>query len=324
MKYIIVKEINDCINKDIDIHSITRTTTTVKAYSKSKYERHIHINTTNIVLRNVKKYNTILITKRSNKRGARIKYNTDEERHEARKASKNNSYAKRTKQLKKDTNKSITDTLKKTDIVQATKDFYGKHYSYNYLLTPQHFFTLDKWDSRRIHDSDMYNFAIQQDKYQKQYQYTLEDCIKKVNYILSKLKKDGKLIYDNYYYVIHKSHYTNTYHPHILLHITHTSIKNVHTFLHNKAIGYMKKYQKRATVKLYDIENMFGYLNEEYKRNNKEELNIVYSDCNIDRHANRMVTQSDLLEDLQHGITTYTHTQTLNKLKKYGIQRKTA
>jgi len=274
-------------------------------------------------LTNKVKHSVVKVEKINTRCGATKIYNTDEERHEARKASNNKSYANKVMQDKKDTNKSITDTLKKTDIVQATKDFYGKHYSYNYLLTPQHFFSLDKHDSTRIKDLDMYNFAIQQDKYQIQRTYTLDDCIKKVNYILSKLKKDSKYVYDNYYYVIHKSRVTNTYHPHILLHITDTSIKNVHTFLHNRAIGYMKKYQKRATVKIYDLEGMIGYLNEEYKRNGKEELNIVYSDCNIDRHANRMVTQRDLDEHLQHGLNTYTHPNTIEKLKKYGIQRKT-
>ncbi|MGJ1347387.1 hypothetical protein [Sphingobacterium siyangense] len=261
---------------------------------------------------------------RINPVGAKPRYDNDTERHEARKLSKKNCYAKTKKTYKRDTDKSLTDTLRKADIVQATKDFYSKHYRFNYLLTPQYFFSLDKYDSKRIIDAEMYSYVIQQDKYQRQHSYTKNDCIKKVNYILSRLKKNGKLIYDNYYYVIHKSHITNTYHPHILLNVIDESIKNVHTFLHNRAVGYMKKYQKKLTVKLYDIENMLGYLNEEYKRNNKEQLNIVYCDCNISRHSNRMVTQRDLDEDLQHGLNTYTHPQTLKKLNKYGVQYKTA
>lgn len=248
--------------------------------------------------------------------GGQTRYNNSEQRHEARLKSKRDCYYKKNEQYKKDTDKTLTDTLRKDKFVKAVKEFYSEHYQFNYLWTPQSSFQLDKHDGNRIKDKSMFEYARQQDKYQIKKDNTLDGCIRQTERYLDRLTKNGKPIYDNYYYCIHKSHYTNSYHAHILLNITDTSIVNPYTYLKNRTKA--SKYQKRAVKKVYNVKEMIGYLNEEYKRNNGDKLNVVYQDCNMDRNSLRVPNGLDLTVDLEYSLKTFVHPVTQILLKQYG------
>ncbi|MNH25609.1 hypothetical protein D3C79_856180 [compost metagenome] len=63
---------------------------------------------------------------------------------------------------------------------------------------------------------------------------------------------------------------------------------------------------------------MIGYLNEEYKRNNGDKLNVVYQDCNIARNSLRVPNGLDLTVDLEYSLKTFVHPVTQILLKQYG------
>ncbi|TDS14827.1 hypothetical protein [Sphingobacterium paludis] len=238
---------------------------------------------------------------------------TPEESQERIKQRRRDKYKQQVSQYKKDIDKSLS-IKSKNKLVEATKKFYSEHYQFNYFLSLQDGLTIDKRDRNIAKTSDGYHQLRNQDKYQIARAISLQSCIQRTEKYIQSLVKNGKPIYDNYYYVVHKSHYDNSYHAHIAINIIDTTIANVHTYLQNR--WHYSTRKKQMVKKVYDIKECIGYMNEEKKRLNAEE---VYAECNINKCSNRLVTQSDLVDDINYSLKTYTHPQTQNKLKRYGI-----
>lgn len=246
---------------------------------------------------------------------------SDEERQKRKRLSSNlsrmkNYNRKRDKDLK-DIDKTLS-TLTKEEMVKALKRFFSTHYQFNFFISLQSGFNLDKRDSKLSKNKEEYQFLRQQDKYQIATSITLKTCMKRTNEFLNLLRnKDGNLIYDNYVVGYHKGKYDNTFHSHIAINIVDKSVKNIHTFCYNRW-KYCKR-KKQMVKKVYNSKECIGYMLEEKKR---FESDFVEWDTNINCSANRLVTQFDLVDDYDYAVKNYSHPLTQEKLIKYGIPSK--
>ncbi|MCI0922548.1 hypothetical protein [Sphingobacterium rhinopitheci] len=287
----------------------------IKVKKKSKYVTIVELDGYKLRLTNKVTLGKVKIERLNQKAGNPNGYNTEIERRNARNVSKRDSYNKTREKYRKDIQKTPINIFK-ADVVEANKIFYNEHYLFSHFITPQQGFVFDKHDKKSVSLKFDYDNVRNQDKYQIKKIFSKDKCIELTELYLKSLVKNGKLIYDNYYYVIHKSHYDNSYHPHITINVIDKSIKNVHTFCSTRW-GFSTR-KKGMVKKIFNLKEAIGYMQEEKKRLNDA---LVYTECNIDSNSHRILSEMDLTVDLQYSINTYTHPETKEALRQFAVRR---
>ena len=248
--------LNDILNRDntIDYNK------SIKSISKSKYERHIHVGSSNIIVRHLKKLNRLEVTKRSNKAGRKTVL-TPEQAIENQKESN--------RQWKR-----LTTALKNCDSLEDKQNIQNKiipkntfkpkasnkmlsywlmnmysMFEFDYFVTLNHTdkYILDRYEAKKTKTYDEYWYNVEQDKYSKQGNITLENLKQKVNDYLAYIKKENKIKL-LYYIIRYEKNIKDNWHAHIALRLDNPSNINIHNYLNNR--WFYSKIRKKTVKKI--------------------------------------------------------------------------
>lgn len=284
--------LNQLINKPNTEYGYCNNGIKLQSIPKSKYERHIHIGTKNIVLRHLKKQNKLEITKRSNQLGKR-KTLTPEQVKENR-AKTNKKYKAKCSRL------NLIDSLteKFTGIKVITKretnkylNYWGmqqySRYDYNTFVNLNYVekFILDNYDKYKTNSSDDFNFSIQQDKYNAKKQINLDLLKQLVDEYIAFINAENKIKIE-YGLIVIEGLLTNNLHSHLLLQISNPNDIKLHNYLLNrwKFSRRKKKAVKRVKTKNKhnQIKNIVTYM---LKENDNYGQDITVYTYNIDENT---------------------------------------
>ncbi len=264
--------LNNLINNTV----ITEYDNSIKSLSKSKYERHIHIGKTNIVLRHLKKLKKIEVTKRSNVQGRKATL-TPEQAKENQKES--NRVYKRLATALKNLN-SLEEKEKLKDGVIDTITFKPKPtnkmlsywlmnmysaFDFDYFITLNHTdkYILNRFEAKKTKTFDEYWYNIQQDKYVKQGNVSLESLKQKVSDFIAYIKKENR-IKIHYYIVRYEKNIKDNWHAHLAIKLTKPNVLNIHNYLNNRWLysRFRKKTVKKIKTnnKHQQIRNVLSYM----------------------------------------------------------------
>lgn len=256
----------------------------------------------------------------NNKKGRPTLYNNQEERNTKRKEQKLNWYHHQRIQYNKDINKELTTTLTNKEYSTILSNFYSNHYEFNYFITLTYNNTAKLFNKESIKTDNDYKEYIKQDYVQQQRNITLEQFKKLVYKYLDSLKRDNKLVYDNYFLTFERN-INQQWHCHIAINIPlpySDSNKYWYNYLSTKwyyGISKIKviKSRNHEENKIKVLE----YITKDITMNNHQ---FIEWDSNIDKNSNRLVNQYDLVDNLNYSLSTYTNPITQSKLQQYGIR----
>ncbi|MGG5901952.1 hypothetical protein [Sphingobacterium daejeonense] len=264
----------------------------LQSIPKSKYERHIHIGTKNIVLRHLKKLNKLEITKRSNQLGKPKKLTPEQVK--VNRAKTNKKYKSKCSRL------NLIDSLqeKSTGIKVITRKESNKYlnywgmqqysrYDYNTFVNLNYVekFILDNFDKFKTNSSDDFSFNIQQDKYNQKKHINLNLLKQLVDEFIEFINAEGKIKIE-YGLICFEGLLSNNLHSHLLLQITNPNDINLHNYLLNrwKFSRRKKKAVKRVKTKNKhnQIKNIVSYM---LKENDNYGNDITVYPYNIDENT---------------------------------------
>jgi hypothetical protein len=244
---------------------------------KSKYECTVRI--CNILKYHIQykvKSNEFIVTKRRLKAGKPPIYNNEKERHDAIKESKRKwKHANKPEDNKTGSNYKLPSNKKISYWLMNTLS----RYMFDYFVTLNHTdkYILDKYDMQKTKTFDEYLYNIQQEKYSKQGNISLDNLKKKVSEYLEYIEKENK-IQIPYYVVKYEQNFKDNWHAHLALRIINPKNINTHNYLNNKWL--YSNIHKKAVKKIKEknkhqqIRNVLAYMLKRIDHYNQEE--IVY------------------------------------------------
>ncbi|WP_156307025.1 hypothetical protein [Sphingobacterium endophyticum] len=252
--------LNDIINNPKTEYGYYNNGINVKSQSKSKYERHVHIGKTNIVLRHLKKLDKIKIIKRSNQAGRKPTLTHEQAKENQRKAKRENKQLKsalkncNSLKQKDNLNHGIIDeiTFKPKPTNKMLSYWLMNMYSmfdFNYFLTLNHTdkYILNKFEAKKAKTFDEYFYHIQQDKYVKVDNITLKNLKQKVKDYIDYIRNEKK-IKIHYYIVRYEKNLKNNWHAHLALKLDKPNYLNIHNYLNNR--WFYSKFRKKTVKKI--------------------------------------------------------------------------
>ncbi|QBR10665.1 hypothetical protein [Sphingobacterium sp. CZ-2] len=122
-------------------------------------------------------------------------------------------------------------------------------FDFDYFLTLNHTdkYILNKFEAKKTKTFDEYFYNIQQDKYVKQANVSLESLTEKVNDYIDYIKKENK-IKIHYYIVRYEKNLKNNWHAHLALKLDKPNALNIHNYLNNRWL--YSKFRKKTVKKI--------------------------------------------------------------------------